>query len=355
MTSIDKKKPVLVTGANGYVASWLVKRLLDEGITVHAAVRDPENMKKVGHLVEMGSKSNGELLLFKSDLLTPNSYNEAMEGCELVFHTASPFLLNVNDPQKDLIDPAVKGTENVLTSVNQTSSVKRVVLTSSCASIYTDAIDCAKAPNGMLTEDIWNTTASLAYNPYSYSKTMAEKKAWEMNDGQDKWDLITINPSLVMGPSLNPQATTSESMSILKQMGDGTMKMGAPKMGIGLVDVRNVADAHFAAGYSPNAQGRYITSGYNTNFLEMGQTLLPKFGTNFPIPKKALPKWLLMLVGPMTNKLFTRELIRNNVNIEWKADNSKIKKDLGIEFIPMQKTMEDSFQVLVDEKIITAK
>jgi nucleoside-diphosphate-sugar epimerase len=355
MKNIDKLKPVMVSGANGYVASWLVKRLLDEGITVHAAVRDPENLKKVGHLVEMGKSSKGTLKLFKSDLLTPNSYKDAMEDCELVFHTASPFIIDVKDAQKDLVDPAVIGTENILTSANNTSSVKRIVLTSSCASIYSDSIDCRKAPNGILTEEIWNTTASLLYNPYSYSKTMAEKKAWDINKAQLNWDLVTINPSFVMGPALNPGATTSESLSILKQMGDGTMKMGVPKMGAGVVDVRDVADAHFEAGYRPNAQGRYITSAHNTNFLEMGQALLPKFGANFPIPKKALPKWLLMIVGPMANKLFTRDLIRNNVNIEFKADNSKIKKDLGLQFIPLQKTMEDAFQVLVDEKIVTAK
>ena len=84
MTEIDKTKPVLVTGANGYVASWLVKKLLDEGITVHAAVRDPQNTKKVGHLTELANNSKGSLKLFKSDLLTPNSYKEAMEGCEVV-------------------------------------------------------------------------------------------------------------------------------------------------------------------------------------------------------------------------------------------------------------------------------
>ena len=73
------------------------------------------------------------------------------------------------------------------------------------------------------------------------------------------------------------------------------------------------------------------------------------------MPKKALPKWLLMLVGPMTNKLFTRKFIKNNVNVEWKADNSKIKNELGIKFRPMKETMEDSFQVLIDENLIKEK
>ena len=158
---------------------------------------------------------------------------------------------------------------------------------------------------------------------------------------------------LVLGPALNPHNATSESVNILKMLGGGEMKMGAPKMGVGLVDVRDVAEAHFKAGYTPSAKGRYITSAHNTDFLEMGTVLLPKYGDKFPLPKKALPKWLLMLVGPMMNKLFTRRFIRNNVNIPWKADNSKIKKELEITFRPMKETMEDSFQVLIDEGILT--
>jgi len=196
----------------------------------------------------------------------------------------------------------------------------------------------------------------LDYQPYSLSKTLAEKRAWEIAEGQTKWDLVTINPSFVMGPPLNPrQTTSSESMRILTQVGDGTMKMGAPKMGVGLVDVRDVAQAHYSAGFTPSAKGRYITSGHNSSFLEMGTILLPKFGDQFPLPKKAVPKWLLMIVGPMTNKLFTRRFIRNNVNIEWKADNSKIKNELGMSFRPLQETMEESFQYLVDHGVVKAK
>lgn len=355
MKTIDKTKPVLVTGANGYVASWLVKRLLEEGITVHAAVRNPNNESKISHLKTAADKSPGAIKFFSSDLMKPGSYKEAMEGCELVYHTASPFTIDVKDAQKDLIDPAVKGTENVLNTANAVNSVKRVVVTSSCAAIYTDAIDTVNAPGGKLTEEIWNTTASLSYQPYSYSKTLAEKAAWDIAESQSSWDLIAVNPCGVFGPALNPKNTTSESINILKMLGDGSMKSGAPKMGMGIVDVRDVAEAHFQAGFTPEAKGRYITAGHNSDFLEMGQVLLPKYGDKFPLPKKALPKWLLMIVGPMTSKVFTRRFIKNNVNVSWVADNSKIKKELGIKFRPLQETMEDAFQVLVDEKIVVSK
>lgn len=348
MTEIDTSKPIMVTGANGYVASWIVKKLLQSGHTVHAVIRNPKDKSKTAHLIKLLENTKGDLKFFAGDLLEPGSYEASMEGCELIYHTASPFTTDVKDPQKELIDPAVKGTANVLNSANNVSSVKRVVVTSSCAAIYTDAIDTVNAPGGKITEEIWNTTASIDYQPYSYSKTLAEKKAWEIAKSQDRWDLITINMSLVLGPPLNPIGTTSESMNILKMLGDGQMKMGAPKMGVGLVDVRDVADAHIKAGFTPSAKGRYITSAHNTNFLEMGQALIPKYGNQYPLPKRSIPKWLLILFGPMINKLFTRKFIRNNINIPWNADNTKIKKELGISFLPMQKTMEDSFQAIID-------
>lgn len=352
MTQIDKTKPVLVTGANGYVASWLVKRLLEEGITVHAAVRDKTNQAKIKHLQELVEKAPGTIRFFNTDLLTPGSYQEAMEGCELVYHTASPFTTNVKDPQKELIEPAEQGTANVLSTASEVPAVKRVVVTSSCAAIYTDAIDSINAPGGRLTEDVWNETASLDYQPYSYSKTLAERKAWELAHAQKQWDLVTLNPCLVLGPALNPQNTSSESVNILKMLGDGQMKMGAPKIGMGIVDVRDVAEAHFQAGYTPGAAGRYITAAHETDFLEMGTVLQAKYGDQYPLPKKALPKWLLMLVGPFTNKLFTRNFIRKNVNIPWRANNEKIRKDLGISFMPMQKTMEDSFEMMIREGLL---
>jgi len=83
--------------------------------------------------------------------------------------------------------------------------------------------------------------------------------------------------------------------------------------------------------------------------------LLYKYGDSFPLPKRPLPKWLLMLVGPMTSPLFTRKFVRNNVNIPWTGDNSKAKSKLGMTFRPLKETMEDTFQVLIDEGILKAK
>lgn len=355
MVNIDKTKPVMVTGATGYVAGWLVKRLLEEGLTVHAAVRNPGDTKKVGHLDRLATSLPGNIKYFKSDLLVEGSYAKAMNGCELVFHTASPFTSKYKDPQRDLIDPAVKGTRNVLEQANKTHSIKRVVVTSSCAAIYTDCIDLNKTPNGIFTEEVWNTTASLSHQPYSYSKTLAEKEAWKIFNTQSRWDLVVVNPSMVLGPALNPHSATSESFSLLKQLGDGTLKSGVPNIGIGVVDVRDLADAHYLAGFTPGAEGRYITSGHNTSFPEMAKILHEKFGNNYPVPSKTLPRWLVMIIGPMLNKALTRKYIRNNLNLEWRADNSKSIKNLGVHYRSLRETLTGSFQSLIEENLVESK
>ena len=345
MTQINKNKPVMITGATGYVAGWIVKKLLDEGHTVHAPIRNPQNSEKTKYLNSIASNAPGKIKYFKADLLDEGSYEESMEGCELIIHTASPFINKVKDPQRDLLDPAVKGTSNVLNSASRVGDAKRIVLTSSVAAIYGDAIDIIDYPNQKLTEDNWNTSSSLHHQSYSFSKVTAEKKAWEIANAQSDWDLVVVNPSLVLGPGVNPRST-SESLRIIKQMGDGTMRFGAPDYKIGAVDVRDLAIIHYNAGFLPNAKGRYIASAENTGFIELAKMLESKFQKKYPLPKGALPKWLVVLMAPVTG--FKRKVMRNNVGFKWEADNSKGKRDLNATYRPMSETMNEYFQQLID-------
>ena len=345
--ALDTSAPVLVTGATGYIAGWLVKDLLEEGFTVHGAVRDPSDRSKVAHLLDLAQSSPGSLTLFKANLLDEGSYAEAMEGCRVVFHTASPFTTKFSDPQRDLVDPAVNGTRNVLATANHTPSVERVVVTSSCAAIYGDNSDVAKAPRGILSEEIWNTSSSVSHQPYCYSKTAAEKAAWEMAEAQDRWSLVTINPSLVIGPGVaGPHA--SESFDIVKQLGDGTMQAGAPAFEIGMVDVRDVAEAHMRAGFIAGAEGRHIVSHQTQSLLELGQVLRKVFGSRWPFPSRIIPKWLIWLLGPVANKAFTRRMVEENMGHPWRADNSKSKRALGVSYRPLDQAVSEMFRQMID-------
>ncbi|GMN26255.1 hypothetical protein TIFTF001_001239 [Ficus carica] len=127
-------KVVCVTGASGYIASWLVKFLLQRGYTVKASVRDPNDPKKTEHLTSLdGAKER--LQLFKANLLEEGSFDSVVNGCDGVFHTASPVYFDVKDPEAEVLDPALKGTLNVLKSCAKSPSVRRVVLTSSMAAV----------------------------------------------------------------------------------------------------------------------------------------------------------------------------------------------------------------------------
>ncbi len=352
MTYLDPSQPVMVTGATGYVAGWLVKKLLDEGFTVHAPVRSPDKPEKIKYLEQLAINAPGSIKYFKADLLDPGSYTEAMKGCQVVFHTASPFTTNVKDPQKDLVDPALEGTRNVLDSVNQTPSVKRVVLTSSCAAIYGDNQDLQTLPDQTLTEDVWNTSSTLHHQAYSYSKTVAEREAWKIAEAQDRWDLVVVNPSLVIGPGINPMST-SESFNLIKQMGDGTMKSGAPDLEIGVVDVRDLAEAHYQAAVRAEAKGRHIVSAKNSSMIELARMLHNKFGTAYAFPQKTLPKWLVWLLAPTVG--LKRKMVKQNFGYPWKADHSKSKQALGLSYRPVEESITDFFRQMIDHGIVKAR
>ena len=343
---IDRSAPVLVTGATGFVAGWIIKRLLERGVSVHATVRDPGNAERLRHLNALPGADGASLRFFKAELLTEGSFAEAMAGCGVVFHTASPFTSTFADPQKELIDPALLGTRNVLDEARRTDGVHRVVLTSSCAAIYTDAADCADAPGGVLTENVWNRTASLEYQPYFWSKTLAEAEAWKIAE-HARFRLVAINPCLIMGPAIGGKPT-SESFAIMERAGRGEFRFGAPRLGLGFVDVRDVAEAHLAAAFRPDAEGRNIVSGHESDLLAALMTLQAKYGDRYALPTRAAPKFLLWLLAPRLG--LTRKFVSRNVDVAWRADASKGRRELGLTYRPLQETMQDMFQYMINQK-----
>nr|KJB09379.1 hypothetical protein B456_001G137800 [Gossypium raimondii] len=200
-------KTVCVTGASGYIASWLVKQLLLCGYTVKASVRDPNDPRKTRHLLGLEG-AEGRLKLFKADLLEQGSFDSVVEGCVGVFHTASPFYHDVLDPQAELLDPAVKGTLNVLSSCAKTPSVKRVVLTSSIAAV---AYNGKPRTPDVVVDENWFSDPDYCKGLklwYVVSKTMAEDSAWKFSK-EKGIDMVAINPAMVIGPLLQPTLNTS--------------------------------------------------------------------------------------------------------------------------------------------------
>lgn len=352
-TKIDASKPVLVTGASGYVASWIIRYLLEDGRTVRGTVRNPDKANGLEHLHALTEAHPGRLTLHQADLLDQAppqaggapSWAEAMDGCELVIHTASPFLIGrVKDPDAQLVRPALEGTRNVLASVNATPSVRRVVLTSSVVAIHGDNIDMKG--RGPFTEADWNTTSTVDHQPYPYSKTVAEKAAWEIAGAQDRWDMVTIHPGLVLGPALTT-ASKSGSMTTMNAFIDYSLATGAPDLAMGLVDVRDVARAHIAAGFTPEAHGRYITNARTITMLEIGRALRRRFGRSYPFPYTTVPKPMFRLIAPAAG--FSREFVDKNVGWPLAFDNSRSIAELGLAYRAAEDTIADHFQQMIDD------
>lgn len=350
---IDKTKPVLVTGASGYIANWIIKYLLEEGCTVHGTVRNPDSEKSVGPLQKIAAAApQGTLKLFKADLLDEGSFDEAMAGCEVVMHTASPFVVRgFKDPQEALIKPAVEGTRNVLEAANRTASVKRVVLTSSVAAVFGDNADLRKNPRGVFNEEDWNFSSSLQHQPYSYSKFLAEKEAWKIHDAQSRWHLVTINPSMVGGPALT-KYSHSTSIDTLRSLGNGRLWPGVPQMRLGWVDVRDVARAHVAAAFRADAEGRHIISNGEPTMLEVATILKKHFGKRYKFPFFELPKVIVKWFGRLMDASAKPRFIEQNVGHPLKFDNSRSKQRLGLQYHPLEQTFVDHFQQLIDDGLI---
>ncbi|XP_028787769.1 cinnamoyl-CoA reductase 1 isoform X1 [Neltuma alba] len=262
---------VCVTGASGFIASWLVKLLLLRGYTVRATVRDPNDPRKVEHLVKLeGAKER--LHLMKADLLEEGSFDSAVEGCVGVFHTASPVVLGLHvDPQNDLIEPAVRGTLNVLRSCAKSTSLKRLVLTSSIS-----AVMCNGKPltsDVVLDESCFSTPDgceqfSPEWTGYKLSKTLAEGAAWKFAK-ENNIDMVTINPAMVIGPLLQPTLNASVEAILILFNGAKTF----PNKVYGWVHVKDVADAHIKAFEIPSANGRYCLAETVKHYSEIVQIL----------------------------------------------------------------------------------
>ncbi|KAK5064804.1 hypothetical protein LTR84_000638 [Exophiala bonariae] len=263
---------VLLTGGSGFIAAHCIDQLLERGHSVIFTVRSDEKGRKIlsNHSGVPLDKLNYVIV---ADIAKSTAFAEAVKSnppFDAVVHTASPFHLGINDP-KDLLDPAINGTVGLLRAVKKSApSVRRVVITSSFASMMNSAQHPMKYD-----ETSWNPITSQeatlnAANAYRASKTFAEKAAWDfIRNGNPGFDIATINPPLVLGPvvsHLNSLDTINTSNQRLRDMIQGRCKDGLPpSFGVYLwADVRDVALAHVRAAEVSEAGGKRFLIAANT-------------------------------------------------------------------------------------------
>lgn len=334
---------VLVTGGSGYLGCHLVLRLLERGVRVRATVRDLSAGAKVAPLRAAAARFPGRLELVEADLLVEGSFDAAVAGCGVVFHVASPFLMpeRIKDGLRDVVEPALLGTRNVLGSIERAPSVRRLVFTSTVGAIFGDYADVLEMDGRVLRESYVNTTSTVENNPYHYAKTVAEQAAWEAERAQSRWRMVSVNPGLVLGPSLTP-ASESGSLFLLEELFRGYFFYGAPDFSFTTADVRDVADAHIAAAERPDAHGRYIVAAESmASFHDMARILRTRYPRDLRLPRTRLPHWPVRILGPAFG--LSQDYIRKHLGIRFRVDNGRGVKELGLTYRPLEETVLDHY------------
>jgi len=304
MVAISPPAKVLVTGANGYLAVWIVKKYLEAGYSVRGTVR---SLSRSAFLKELFAAHGERLeLVVVEDITKDGAFDEAVKGVDAIAHTASPFHYNAIEPD-ELIVPAVRGTTSILNSaLKHGTSVKRIVLTSSLAAIR----EPDPKPRNY-DETNWNNAAVTAVETkgsaagpimiYLASKTLAERAAWEFvakHKAELKWDLVALNPPFVFGPSLSPAPTVNDINTSQREIYDTLTgaKTSEQLKGQGnWVHVSVAAEAHVLATKVAAAGGERIIvySGYffYQEFLDSAAELgIPNVARGEPYSTVDIPK-----------------------------------------------------------------
>lgn len=338
------ESPVLVTGVTGFVAAEIVKQLLADGYRVRGTTRDVEGARRHGELTSLEG-ADERLELVAADLKNPGAFTEPMAGCEYVIHVASPYTLEVEDPQRDLVDPAVNGTISILESAVATPTVKRIVITSSFAAISSGPRD------EPYDESDWNNTSTLERGPYAFSKTMAERAAWDFMESSDRhFGLVVINPTGVIGPSVVDRVNQTHEFMIGITNGQSPAIID---ISFAVVDVGDVARAHIKAMEIPSASGRYLVSAGAPKFRRYVEIMEEEgLGEKYKLPRLGLDNAFgsvlvrgLMLFQP---KLI-RDFVISNLGRTPNLDTSKAESELGMRWSNVEDSLREQARFL-DEK-----
>ncbi|XP_021732077.1 cinnamoyl-CoA reductase 1-like [Chenopodium quinoa] len=319
-----EEKRVCVTGASGFIASWIVKLLLQRGYKVNATVRNLNDPMQKEHLLAMDGAEK-RLQLFEADLLEEGSFDSAIHGCDGVFHTATPLILFSTNPEEEVIEPAVMGTLNVLASCIKTgSSVKRVIFTSSTAAVVHNG---RPLTNETVVDETWFSSPegckARKGECYSLSKTLAEDAAWKFAK-ENGINLISVNPAGVIGPLLQPTINATTFYYIINLINGAETY---PNSSFGWVHVKDVAEAHIRAFEIPSANGRYILSETVAHFSDIVK-ILHELYPSLKLPDKCDDDQPLAA--------------------SYKISQDKAKT-LGIEFIPLKIALKETVECLKEK------
>ncbi|XP_050127990.1 bifunctional dihydroflavonol 4-reductase/flavanone 4-reductase [Malus sylvestris] len=277
----SESESVCVTGASGFIGSWLVMRLLEHGYTVRATVRDPTNQKKVKHLLDL-PKAETHLTLWKADLADEGSFDEAIQGCSGVFHVATPMDFESKDPENEVIKPTINGLLDILKACQKAKTVRKLVFTSSAGTVNVEEHQKPVYDESNWSDVEFCRSVKMTGWMYFVSKTLAEQAAWKYAK-ENNIDFVTIIPTLVIGPflmpSMPPSLITGLSPILRNESHYGIIKQGQ------YVHLDDLCLSHIYLYEHPKAEGRYICSSHDATIHELVKMLREKY-PEYNIPTK---------------------------------------------------------------------
>ena len=334
---------VLITGASGYIGKHITLQLLNQGYGVRASVRNLAKSAEVRdavrpHLLD-SSNLDSRLTFVELDLEKDSGWDVALQGIDVLMHTASPFPLASPKDENDLIRPAVDGTLRALKAA-KSSGVKRVILTSSMAAIYGRELSTGVSEYD---ETMWtDVTHPVGRGAYTKSKTLAEKAAWDyIKSDAPEIALTTINPVLILGAPLDKNF--GSSISVVERILKGSDPM-LPDLKFAIVDVQDVAKMHVDAIKIEETKGERILSSSETkSFVEIAKylkSIYPQSKVKTTQAPTAIIKFLSIFDG-------TIKTILPQLGKPMKINNAKAKRLMGMNFIPVEVTLRDSADYLI--------
>ncbi|WOE73997.1 NAD-dependent epimerase/dehydratase family protein [Alterisphingorhabdus coralli] len=335
---------VLVTGGTGYIGGELIDQLLKKGWAVNTTVRS--KAKSESRLRNRWPDAGDRLQIFEADLMSDSGWAEANQGCTHVAHVASPFPMAVPSNADELIVPAREGTLRALRFAKD-AGVTRFVQTSSAAAI-------AYGHGGAKTlfdQNDWTNLDAPNVAPYIQSKTVAERAArdWVLENAPEM-EFCSVNPVAVLGPVENDDLSTSVEM--IKMLMDGSVPL-IPNMGIGVVDVRDVAKTHLLALEAPaeTVNGERFPASQSFLWMaDMAATLRQRVPEHAKkVPTGNMPDFLVKILA-----LFMAEMkqVKGELGNLRDVDGSHTTKTLGFDYIPAEQSIEDTARSLVAHGII---
>jgi len=335
-------RPVLVTGASGFIARHILLELLRRGYRVRGSLRSMDRADGIRadlrpHLDDP-ALADTALEFVPLDLTRDAGWDAALDGVSALIHTASPFPLSQPKDPQDIIRPAVDGTARALNAA-LAAGVGRVVLTSSIAAVVT--ADPLHRETDR-TEADWSDPDHPAITPYGASKTLAERRAWEIAAADPSLRLTTVNPGLVLGPPVGNDY--GSSLRVVERFLKGS-DPAVPRLIFDIVDVRDVARLHVVAMENDATAGERLICTAGAMWMPDLAALLAEDHPDRKIPTRVAPPWLMRIVGlfdPVVRSLLPV------LGMRTVASAAKVRRLTGIDFIPPRDALRASARFLIE-------